>query len=84
MAKSRKKKSSKKQSTGKILGVLALIISLGALGLSLSQFFLPSKGPTIYSLSYDEIIDLDGISMVGYLNELELTYSALAGDRVLI
>jgi hypothetical protein len=84
LSKSRKKKSRKKQSTGKSLGVLALIISLGALGLSLAQFFLPLNEPTIYSLSYDDQIVLDGISMVDYLSELELTYSAKTGDRVLI
>ncbi|MHA1258518.1 MAG: hypothetical protein ACTSSG_00755 [Candidatus Heimdallarchaeaceae archaeon] len=72
MSKSRKKKSSKKQDTGKILGALALIISLGALGLGLNQFLGPVGGPTIYSLAYDDNIVLDGISFVEYLSELEL------------
>lgn len=89
MAKSRKKKSSKKksgkkQNVGQTLGVLALIVSLGALGLSLYQFFIPSGGPMIYSLLYDDPIILDGISTIDYLSELELTYSAQVGDRVLI
>ena len=84
MSKSRKKKSSKKQNPGKALGALALIISLGALGLGLTQFILPPKGPTIYSLSYDDQIVIDTISIVDYLDELELTYSAKVGDTVLI
>ncbi len=82
--KSSKKKSSKKQNTGQTLGVLALIISFGALGLSLSQFFLQQGGPTVYSLSHNDIIVLDGISLIDHLSELDLTYSAKAGDRVLI
>ncbi|MHA1954227.1 MAG: hypothetical protein ACW96U_09815 [Candidatus Heimdallarchaeaceae archaeon] len=83
MAKSRKKKSSKKKGSGKALGALALIISLGAMVFSLYQFFVPSGGPIIYSLLYDDPIILDGISSIDYLSELELTYSAQAGDRVL-
>ena len=84
MSKSRKKKSSKKQNTGQALGAFALIISLAAVGIGLTQFFLPPKGPTIYSLSYDDQIVIDTISIVDYFNELELSYSAKSGDSVLI
>jgi hypothetical protein len=83
MSKSRKKKSSKKQKPGKTLAVLAFIISLGALGLGLYQIFAPS-GPTIYNLVYDDLIEIDDISVIDYLSELSLTYSAKEGDRILI
>jgi len=89
LAGSKKKKSSKrktggKKNTGIILASLALIASLGALGLGLFQFFIPPGAPQIYSLYYEDIIYIDGVSIVDYLYELELTYKAKAGDRILL
>ncbi|MFW9767518.1 MAG: hypothetical protein ACFFEM_01755 [Candidatus Thorarchaeota archaeon] len=86
MSKSRKKKSEKQQISGQTLGALALIISLGALGIGLYQLILaPSpEGPTIYVKQYDDIYFLDGISLVEYPPELSLTYSVQPGDRVLL
>jgi len=83
LSKSRKRKSSKGSSTGTTLGALALIISIGAMGLSLYQFILPT-GPTIYSVWNDDLVPLDGIGSIKYLPELDLTYSVKAGDSVLI
>ncbi|MHA1138173.1 MAG: hypothetical protein ACTSSE_16970 [Candidatus Thorarchaeota archaeon] len=83
MSKSKKRKSRKGFNTGTMLGALALIIAIGALGLSLYQF-IPPTGPTIYSASNNDLVPLDGISGVEYLPELNLTYSAKAGDSVLI
>ena len=63
MSKSKKRKSRKGLNTGTILGALALIFSIGALGLSLYQFILPT-GPTIYSASNNDLVPLDGISAI--------------------
>ncbi len=82
--KSGKRKSDKGFSTGTTLGALALIISIGALGLGLYQFILPagSGNPQIFIVSYDNIIFLDGISYVEYLHPLNITYTTKVGDRV--
>ena len=86
MAKSRKGKSGKNKNTGQTLGVLALIISLGALGLSLYQFVLPpaAEGPQFYILEYDDLIWLDEYTSIDYLYELNITYSTNVGDTVVI
>jgi hypothetical protein len=86
LSKSRKKKSGKKQFSGQTLGALALIISLGALGIGLYQLILaPSpEGPAIYVTQYDDIYYLDGTSMADYPPQLSVTYSVQAGDEVLL
>ena len=85
MAKSRKKKTSKGMSTGTTLGALALIISIGALGLGLYQFIVPpATGPQFYILEYDDLIWLDSVVSVEYLYELNITYSTEIGDKVVI
>ena len=67
--------------------IISVIVSAGVLYVAIPIVYpsnVNSKGPTIYSLSHDDIIYLDGISLIDYLNELDLTYSTQAGDRVLI
>jgi len=84
--KSGKRKSGNEVSTGTTLGALALIISLGALGLGLYQFTLPSpvEGPTIYVTSYDDAVSFDGITQIKYVPQLNITYSTKVGDTVLL
>jgi len=84
--KSSKRKSGNGLSTGTTLGALALIISIGALGLGLYQFILPpaSESPQIYSVSNDDIIFLDGIIYVEYLDPISITYTAKVGDKVVL
>jgi hypothetical protein len=85
MAKSRKKKSGKKQGTGQTLGALALILSIVALGLGLYQFILPTAvGPQIYIVSNDDLFHLDGISLFEYLDPLNITYTTKVGDSVVL
>ena len=84
MSKSRKKKTSKGISTGTTLGALALIISMGALGLGLYQFIAPAQGPQIYILEHEDIIYLDRYSNLDYLNELNITYNTKVGDSVVL
>lgn len=86
MSKKGKRKSSKGSNTGTTLGVLALIISIGALGLSVYQFITPptSEGPTFYILEHDPIIWLDRYSSFDYLNELNITYNTKVGDTVVL
>ncbi|MGY5880504.1 MAG: hypothetical protein RTV31_09640 [Candidatus Thorarchaeota archaeon] len=84
--KSGKKKSSKGLSTGTTLGALALIISIGALGLGVYQFITPpaSENPQFYILERDDLIWLDRYSMFDYLYELNITYSTNVGDTVVL
>lgn len=84
--KSGKRKSSKKLNTGTTLGVLALIISIVALGLGVYQFITPpaSEGPTFYILEHDDIIYLDKYSSIDYVNELNITYNTEVGDTVVL
>ena len=85
MSKSKKKKTSKSTSTGTTLGALALIISIGALGLGLYQFIVPQDtGPQFYILERDDIIWLDRYTMFDYLNELNITYRTNVGDTVVL
>ena len=85
MGKSRKKKSGRSTSTGTTLGALALVISIGALGLGVYQFIVPpASGPQIYINSYDDIIFLDGISPFEYHNQLNITYTTNVGDTVVL
>ena len=67
--------------------IISTIVSTGVLYIAVPIVYPTDdnpQGPTIYSLSYDDIIDLDGISMVDYFDELELTYKTQPEDRVLI
>ena len=84
--KSSKRKSGNGLSTGTTLGALALIISIGALGLGLYQFILPpaSEKPQIYTISNDDIIFLNGIMFVEYLDPVSITYTAKVGDKVVL
>ena len=86
MSKSRKKKTSKGISTGTTLGALALIISIGALGLGVYQFIVPpaSEGPRIYINSYDDIIFLDGTFYYDWHYPLNITYTTKVGDSVVL
>lgn len=84
--KSGKRKSNKGSSTGTSLGALALIISLGALGLGVYQFITPpaSESPQFYILEHDDFIYLDKYSSVESVNELNITYSTEIGDTVVL
>jgi len=83
MSKSRKKKTGKTQVSGQTLGALALVISIVALGLSVYQFIIPtSSEPQVYILEHDDIVWIDRYSAVDSLRELNITYSAQAGDTV--
>ena len=85
MSKSRKKKSGKQQGSGQILGALALIISIVALGFSVYQFIVPvDSGPQVYMLERDDIIWLDKYASFDYLYELNITYSTNVGDTVVV
>lgn len=85
MSKSRKKKSGKQQISDQTLGALALIISIGALGLGVYQFIAPlTSGPQFYILEHDDIIWLDRYSTIDYLNELNITYTTKVGDTVVL
>jgi hypothetical protein len=65
---------------------LALIISIGALGLGVYQFISPpaSEGPQIYILEHNSLIWLDRYSSIDYLYELNITYTTKVGDRVVL
>jgi len=83
--KTSKRKSSKGLSTGTTLGALALIISIGALGLGVYQFIAPqTSSPQFYILEHDDIIWLDRYSSLDYLYELNITYTTKVGDRVVL
>jgi len=86
MSKSKKRKSSKGNNTGTQLGALALIISIGALGLGVYQFIAPpaSEGPQIYSLSHEDIIYIDGVSYFQYLYSINIDYNTKVGDIVVL
>ena len=79
-----KENLAKDLSTGTTLGALALIISIGALGLGLYQFFVPAPGPQIYILEHEDIIWLERYTSIDYLNELNITYNTEVGDRVVL
>lgn len=74
--------------SGKGLGIFALIIAIGALGLSAYQFILPtpspSEGPKIYSASNYDQIDLNVATISSAIPNLNITYSANVGDNVLL
>jgi hypothetical protein len=85
MSKSRKKKSGKQQVSGQTLGALALIISIGALGLGVYQLISPqASGPQFYILEYDDILFIDQYSAIDYHNELNITYNTKVGDSVVL
>jgi len=84
--KSSKRKSGNGLSTGTTLGALALIISLGALGLGVYQFIVPqaSEGPKIYYTSNSDVVYFDGVTQIKYIPQLNITYSTKVGDTVLL
>ena len=47
--------------SGKGLGIVALVIAIGALGLGVYPIILPSpsEGPKIYVATYDDMVFLD-------------------------
>ena len=71
--------------SGKGIGIFALLIAIGALGLGVYQFILPSpsEGPKIYSASNYDItyLDFDTFEIIPNLN---VTYNTKAGDSVLL
>jgi hypothetical protein len=90
--KSGKRKSGNGTSTGTTLGALALIIAIGALGLGVYQFMVPSpttlpspeEGPRIYYTSNNDVVHFDGITQIKYIPQLNITYSTKVGDTVLL
>jgi hypothetical protein len=83
--KSRKRKSGKNLGTGTTLGTLALIISIGALGLGIYQIITPqSTGPQFYIVEHDDPIYFDKYTAFDYLNELSLTYTTNVGSMVVL
>lgn len=83
--KSRKRKSGKGLSTGTQIGALALVISIGALGLGVYQFISPQTSePRFYILEHEDLIWLDRYSSFDYLNELNITYITNIGDIVVL
>ena len=80
-----RKKTGKTQVSGQTLGALALVISIVALGFSVYQFIVPpSSEPQVYILEHDDIVWIDRYSAVDSLYELNITYSAHAGDRIIL
>ena len=71
--------------TGKGLGIFALLLAIGALGLSLFQFIVPSpsEGSKIYSATNHTTFYLNSNTFVEIPN-LNLSYSSQAGDSVLL
>ena len=71
--------------SGKGLGIVALIIAIGALGLGVYPIILPSpsEGPKIYVATYDDTFDLD-FNTYRLIPQLNVTYNTKAGDLVLI
>lgn len=71
--------------TGKGLGIIALIIALGALGFSVFQFILPTSqgGATIYTATNENTIYLNS-NTFEIIPNLNITYPTQAGDSVLL
>ena len=71
--------------SGKGLGIFALIIAIGALGLSAYQFILPSpsEGSDIYSETNNDTVYL-GYDTFEIIPNLNLTYTTKTGDSVLL
>jgi len=85
MSKSRKKKTEKTQVSGQTLGALALVLSIVALSISVYQLVVPpSSEPQVYILEHNDIVWIDRYSAVDSLRELNITYSAQAGDTVIL
>ena len=72
--------------SGKGLGIVALIIAIGALGLGVYPIILPSPsgGPRIYTDTNYEQIDLNTVTISSTIPNLNVTYSANVGDNVLL
>ncbi len=70
--------------SGKILGLIALLIAIGALGLGVYQTFftIPDDGPEIFIVSNEEIINLDTGGWKD-IPKLNITYNTEVGDLVL-
>lgn len=71
--------------TGIGLGILALLIAVGALGFSVYQFILPSSpgGPTIYTATNEDTFYLNSNTFESIPN-LNITYTTQVGDSVLL
>jgi len=73
--------------SGKGLGIVALILAIGALGLGAYQIILPSpsppEGPKIYVASNDNLVILD-FSTIQYIPQLNITYDTKVGDNVIL
>ena len=72
--------------SGKGLGILALLIAIGALGLGVYQLILPSpsEGPKIYTDTNYTQINLNTVTISYVIPNLTVTYSANVGDNVLL
>jgi hypothetical protein len=70
---------------GKVLGIIALLIAIGAMGFSVYQFILPSAsaGTTVYATTNENTIYLDSNTFESIPN-LNITYNTKAGQSVLL
>ena len=69
--------------SGTILGILALLIAIGALGVGIYQFVLPVGEITVKCATKEEKFYINSNSYV-VLPNLNITYSTEAGDSVLL
>ena len=76
-------------SSGKGLGIFALLLAMGALGLGIYQFILPAPSlpeipevPKIYVAQYDSAFWLD-TSTIEMIPTLNITYNTVEGNSVL-
>ena len=74
-------------SSGKGLGIFALLLAIGALGLGIYQFILSSpsitEGPKIYSATNENTIYLSS-NTFELIPDLNVTYTTKAGNSVLL
>ncbi|MFX1570932.1 MAG: hypothetical protein ACFFCV_21545 [Promethearchaeota archaeon] len=74
-------------SSGKGLGIFALLLAMGALGLGIYQFILPAQSPTekprIYVATNYNVVDLN-LDVIEVIPNLNVTYNVNAGDSVLL
>jgi len=69
--------------SGTVLGILTLLIAIGALGFGIYQFVLPSDGTTIYCATKEEKFYINS-NTYEVLPNLNITYTTEAGDSVLL